>query len=634
MCAVVAACAGPAGGPTLPPPPPVTELVGPAPDRAAEPADSPHADSSSVADAPPASAAPGPDVTDPAVDPGDDAWAATTLRSLTLRQRVGQMVMPFVLGDYAPEGSTSHDRILEMIEEHEIGGLIVSVGSPTEVALKLNDFQRHSRLPLLVGADMETGVGFRLRGAVYLPSNIPLGGATNFPPPMAVGATGDARLAWEMGRITALESRAVGVHVPFAPVLDVNSNPDNPIINTRSFGESPAEVARLGSAFIRGLQEHGGIATAKHFPGHGDTETDSHLDLPVIRSSRERLDSVELAPFRAAVDAGVGAIMTAHIAVPSLNGGSELPATLAPSVLTDLLRDEMGFDGLVFTDAMDMAAIDRRFPRGEASVRAVLAGADMVLMPPEVGDAVDGIVAAVREGRLTEERIDRSVLKILQAKQQMGLDRERTVDLAEIPRVVGIPDHESVADEIARRAVTLLRNDGDLLPLLGTRSARVLSVSLRRTSDLQAGRVFNAGLRARYPGLDAIDVDRNTRAEVFDGLLRRARRSNLVVVSLHVNWSSSSADEPLSPETIDFIEGLAEARVPHVVVSFGNPYLLREIPTSRAYMLAWSGSEASQRAAAQALFGEMPLLGQTPIQLPPYFSIGDGLSPAPANGGR
>ena len=622
-------CAGSGTTTSEPPPAPVTDLVDSVPTPRAPVASAPTETVEPVERV--EVETPTSDIGEPAAD---GSWAERTLASLSLRQRVAQMIMPFVLGDYAPEGSDGHDRILEMIEEQEVGGLIVSVGSPGEVAIKLNDFQGHSGLPLLVGADMETGVGFRLRGAVYLPSNISLGGATEFPPPMAVGATGDPRLAYEMGRITALESRAVGVHVPFAPVLDVNSNPDNPIINTRSFGETPADVARLGSAFIQGLQEHGAIATAKHFPGHGDTEADSHLELPIIRSDRARLDSVELAPFRAAVAAGVGAVMTAHIAVPALNGGTEMPSTLAPEVLTDLLRDEMGFEGLIFTDAMDMAAIDRRFPRGEASVRAVLAGADMVLMPPDVAEAIDGIVAAVREGRLSEERIDASVIKILRAKEHLGLHDQRTVDLDRLSHVVGIPAHEAVADEVARRAVTLLRNDGGLLPLLGTRSARVLSVSLRRRSDLQAGRVFNGALRSRYPALATADIDRETRADVFAELLRQARRSNLVVVSLYVNWSSTSADEPLSEETIDFVAGLAEAGIPHVVVSFGNPYLLREIPTTRAYLLAWSGSEATQRAAAGALFGDSPLVGQTPIQLPPFFSIGDGLSPQPASGGR
>ncbi len=624
----IGGCASAAADPEAAPPPPVTDLAPrEAPAPATDPA--PAADPAPVERAP---VEPAPEA--PAVElPPDASWAQRTLAELTLRQKVGQMIMPFVLGDYQPEGSESHDRILDMIENQEVGGLVVSVGAPADVALKLNDFQRHSRLPLLVGADMETGAGFRLRGAVHLPGNIPLGGATEFPPPMAVGATGDATLAYEMGRITALESRAVGVHVPFAPVLDVNSNPDNPIINTRSFGESPGEVARLGGAFIRGLQDHGAIATAKHFPGHGDTETDSHLALPVIRSDRARLDSVELVPFRSAVDEGVGAIMTAHIAVPSLNGGTELPSTLAPGVLTDLLRNEMGFDGLLFTDAMDMAAIDREFPRGEASVRAVLAGADVVLMPPSVPDAVDAIVAAVESGRITEARIDRSVAKLLEAKERLGLDRIRTVPLERIPDVVGIPAHEAVAEEVARRAVTLLRNDRDLLPLLGTRTARVMSLSLRRTSDLQASRTFDAELRNRYPRLVTATVTRDTRDDVYEELLRQAARSELVVVSLYVNWSSASADEPLPEGMTELLDGLAQARVPHVVISFGNPYLLREMPDVQAYMLAWSGSTVAQRAAAQALFGG-ELAGRTPIEMRPWFSIGDGLSPAPAGGGR
>lgn len=620
----VGGCASAPADPDVPPPPPVTDMA-PRGEAVPPPAADP-------APADPAPADPAPAA--PAVDlPPDASWAQRTLAELTLRQKVGQMIMPFVLGDYQPEGSESHDRILAMIENQEVGGLVVSVGVPADVALKLNDFQRHSRLPLLVGADMETGVGFRLRGAVHLPGNVPLGGATEFPPPMAVGATGDATLAYEMGRITALESRAVGVHVPFAPVLDVNSNPDNPIINTRSFGESPQEVARLGSAFIRGLQDHGAIATAKHFPGHGDTETDSHLALPVIRSDRARLDSVELVPFRSAVAEGVGAIMTAHIAVPALNGGTELPSTLAPEVLTDLLRNDMGFDGLLFTDAMDMAAIDRDFPRGEASVRAVLAGADVVLMPPSVPEALDAIVAAVESGRIAEARIDRSVTKLLEAKERLGLDRIRTVAMERIPQIVGIPAHEAVADEVARRAVTLLRNDRDLLPLLGTRSARVTSISLRRTADLQAGRTFDAEMRNRYPRLVTATVTRDTRDDVYEELLLEAARSELVVVSLYVNWSSASADEPLPEGMTALLGGLAEARVPHVVISFGNPYLLREMPGVQAYMLAWSGSTVAQRAAARALFGG-ELAGRTPIEMRPFFSIGDGLSPAPAGGGR
>ena len=555
----------------------------------------------------------------------DEVWVERTLTGLTLRQKVGQLIMPWVLGDFAPEGSPSHDRILEYIEDQGIGGVIMSVGSPTEVAAKLNDFQAHSNIPLLVAADLETGAGFRMRGAVQMPGTIELGGATDFPSLMAVGATADPELAYEMGRITAREARGVGIHIPFAPVLDVNNNPDNPIINVRSFGENPEDVADLGAAFVRGVQEHGAIATGKHFPGHGDTETDSHLGLPVIPHSRARMDSVEIFPFRHAIEAGMGAVMTAHISVPSLDGGVGDPATLSSAVLTDLLRDEMEFDGLLFTDAMDMSAISRGFGAEEASVRAIEAGADVILMPPSVERAVEGIAAAVESGRIEASRIDASVRRILETKKQMGLDRDRAVQIDRIGQVVGIPAHTQVAAEIAERSITLLHNGGNLLPLLGTRSARVMSVSFRRTSDVLAGRYFNTRLRQTYPRLTTAGLDVNSGPALYEDLLRQARQQALVILSTYVTAVSYSGSLALPEEVVDFAGQLSEIGVPHIVVSFGNPYLITELPDVRAYMLAWSGSEVSQTAAAQALFGDIEISGRVPTRIPPLYEIGDGI---------
>ena len=555
----------------------------------------------------------------------DEAWVERTLTGLTLRQKVGQLIMPWVLGAFAPEGSPSHDRILEYIEDQGIGCLIMSVGSPTEVAAKLNDFQAHSNIPLLVAADLETGAGFRMRGAVQMPGTIELGGATDFPSLMAVGATADPQLAYEMGRITAREARGVGIHIPFAPVLDGNNNPDNPIINVRSFGENPEDVADLGAAFVRGVQEHGAIATGKHFPGHGDTETDSHLGLPVILHSRARMDSVEIFPFRHAIEAGMGAVMTAHISVPSLDGGVGDPATLSSAVLTDLLRDEMEFDGLLFTDAMDMSAISRGFGAEEASVRAIEAGADVILMPPSVERAVEGIAAAVESGRIEASRIDASVRRILETKKQMGLDRDRTVQIDQIGQVVGIPAHTQVAAEIAERSITLLHNGGNLLPLLGTRSARVMSVSFRRTSDVLAGRYFNTRLRQTYPRLTTAGLDVNSGPALYEDLLRQARQQALVILSTYVTAFSQSGSLALPEEVVDFAGQLTEIGVPHIVVSFGNPYLITELPDVRAYMLAWSGSEVSQTAAAQALFGDIEISGRVPTRIPPLYEIGDGI---------
>ncbi len=544
---------------------------------------------------------------------------------MTLEEKAGQLLMPWMLGDFAPAGSEDFERMAEAVRDDGVGGVIVSVGSPSEVAAKINNLQSLAKYPLLVGADLESGAGYRMRGAVYLPNNIELGGATLFPSLMAVGAAGDDSLAWEMGRITAVEARAVGVHLPFAPVLDVNNNPDNPVIATRSFGEDPAEVARLGSAFVRGLQEHGAVATGKHFPGHGDTGVDSHVDLPVIRVDRERLDRVELRPFRAAVDAGMGAVMSAHVSIPSVTGSVSMPSTLSPAVLSDLLRGEMGFGGLIVTDAMNMAAITRRFGARDAVVRALEAGADIILMPEDPREARESLVAAVRSGRVSEARLDRSVARILELKERMGLDRERYTDIFGIHRKVGIPEHVERATEIAEASITLLRNRRNLLSLRGTRTANVLSVTYRARNNLLAGRYFNSRVRETYRRLRTAYLDSGVADSEYDRLLARASRSDLVIVSAYVAAARTDGRPNLPEPLSDFVEALADRRVPHIVISFGNPYLLSDVPEAQAYMLAWSASEVSQIAAARALLGEIPIRGRTPTGLPSLFDIGDGI---------
>lgn len=551
-------------------------------------------------------------------------WAEETLASLSLREKVGQLMMPWVLGDFAPTGSSSHERIVRMIEEQGVGGVIMSVGTPTDVAVKLNDLQEHAAVPLLVAADLETGAGFRMRGAVF--GTIDLGGATDFPTLMAVGATGSPRLAYQMGRVTAIEARAVGIHVPFAPVLDVNNNPNNPIINVRAFGEDPAAVSEMGAAFVTGVQDHGAVATGKHFPGHGDTDVDSHLALPVIRHDRARMDSVELRPFQAAIDAGMGAIMTAHISVPSLIGGGSDPATLSSYVISTMLRDEMGFDGLVFTDAMDMNAIARGRTAAEAAVRAIEAGADVILMPASVPAAINGIVSAVESGRIPESRIDRSVMRLLRTKASMGLDTLRSVDISQLKNTVGIPEHATLAAHIAEQSITVLKNDRNLLPLRGTRTARVLSVTYRRQSDILAGRTFNAELRSVYPRLSTFELDRDAGAERYEALWRQVSGNALVVVNTYVTALSYQGSVAIPQELSDFIQRLSDAGVPHVVVSFGNPYLIRDFPGVQSYMLAWSSSQVSQRAAARGLFGAFEISGRVPTRIPPLFEIGDGIT--------
>jgi beta-N-acetylhexosaminidase len=515
--------------------------------------------------------------------------------------------------------------VVQLIDQAEVGGLIISSGTPLDVAAKLNLLQRRSRLPLLVSADLETGAGFRLRGAAYVPGGVDLGGATRLPSLMALGAVGDRFLAYEAGRITAEEARAVGIHVPFAPVLDVNNNAENPIINTRSFGEDPAIVAALGACLLRGIQDYGAIATGKHFPGHGNTSTDSHLSLPVIRLGLEDLERTELVPFREAIGAGIGAIMTAHIALPELTGDPRLPATLSPRVLTGLLREEMGFGGLVFTDAMDMEAIGRFFSREEAAALAVEAGADVLLMPPDPDAAIRGVMNAVLSGRIPVARIDESVTRILAVKAALDLHVERTVDLESVLRRVGIPEHVAVAQEVADRSLTLLRNRGNLLPLAGTPSADVLSITYRRPSDLLAGRALDARLRQTYARLQTVTLGPDTSRDEYLRVLQRARSTDLIVVSLHITAVSYQGTVAAPPELVQFLREIAGSGRPHVVISFGNPYLLGEFPAVQAYLLTWGGGEVSERAAARGLFGDVPVEGRAPTRIPPEFEIGDGI---------
>jgi beta-N-acetylhexosaminidase len=535
------------------------------------------------------------------------------------------MVMSRVLGDFTPEGSDAWEETVALVDDQEIGGLIVSVGTPLDVAAKLNILQRRSGVPLLVAADLERGVGFRLNGAVYLPGATELGGATKFPSLMALGAIGDPGLAYEMGRITAEEARAVGIHLPFAPVLDVNNNPENPVINVRSIGEDPALVADLGVCLVRGIQDHGAVATGKHFPGHGDTDVDSHLALPIIRLGRERLDAVELLPFRRAMEAGMGAVMTAHIALPGVAEASDIPATLSRNVLTGILREDLGFEGLIFTDAMNMSAVDARFGSGEAAVRAVEAGADVILMPPDPETVVRAVAQAVEGGRLPESRIDESVLRILRVKEQMGLPTDRTVDLEAVQRTVGVPNHLQVAQEIAERSLTLLRNEGGLLPLAGRSSADVLSITYRRESDLMAGGAFETRLRETYPRLRTAVIGADTPDSEYERLLERTETSDLVVFSLYIPEVSTDDQVAGSEELIDLVRAVAASGRPHVIVSFGNPYLLSEFPDARSYLLAWGDAAASQRAAAGALLGDVSVTGRSPIRIPPSVELGDGI---------
>lgn len=550
------------------------------------------------------------------------AWTDSLMRSMTLREKVAQLVWPSVFGDYVSGDSQQWRRLTQYVQQEKVGGFTISVGSPIEVAAKLNALQAMSKVPLLVGADLEAGAGFRARGGYFVPNAIDLGGAVLFPPEMALGATRDTTLAYEQGRLTALEGRALGIHIAYAPVLDVNNNPANPVINTRSYGEDPQLAAQMGVAFIHGLQNNGMIATGKHFPGHGDTGVNSHLALPVVTVSRSRLDTVELVPFRAAVNSGVGAIMSFHGAMPALDS-SGVPGTLSPKVLTGLLRGEMGFRGIIISDAMDMRGVLDQFGADEAVKRAIAAGIDVLIQPLDVSKTIDAVIAGIHEGRYAEARVDSSVRRVLETKRKLGLAQSKLVDLNALRFAVGDSANLQVARRAAEKSITLVRDSLHQIPLLDS-TKRVLSITVARRADLSAGNAFNAELRTRLPKLRTEFASTEDASLNYPRLIAAADSADAVIVGSYVgqSWDAVSASAPEA--FTNFLQTLVSRGRKPIVVAFGNPYLLQQLPWIGTYLVAWGGFPVSQVAAARALSGAAPITGRLPISIPPSAMRGTG----------
>jgi len=553
---------------------------------------------------------------------GDD-WVDRTLEALTLREQVGQLVMVWMSGGYASRSSEEQLRIEGLVEEQGLGGVVISLGTPHSYVSRLNRLQSLARVPLLVAADFEAGPGYRVAGIYALPSGMDMGGATQFPPAMAFGAVDDVEAAFEAGRITGLEARALGVHLNFAPVLDVNNNPENPIINTRSYGEDPTRVAELGAAYIRGARTARLMTTAKHFPGHGDTGTDSHYELPVISGDRSRLDEIELVPFRRAIEAGVDAVMTAHVAAPAVLGEGAPPATLSPYFMTELLRDELGFEGVLFTDALDMAAIVADYGPGEAAVRALEAGADVLLMPADPALAIEAVLAAVAAGRLSEIRVAGSVRRLLDMKSRAGLPEARFVDPTQVTELVGAAEHIAFAETIARKSLALVRDLDGAFPIDTIATRSVLSVTYATDGDVVAGRVFESRLS------EVVDVSRarlgpDSPPGAYEAVVQLASTADLVVLSAHA--TPVVPEEETGPHALDkLVNALALVGTPAMLVSFASPYLLETVRDPTTYLVAWGSAPAAQRAAADAVLGRAEVVGRLPISLPPFHRAGEGL---------
>ncbi len=544
--------------------------------------------------------------------PEQERWVETTLLQMSLEEKVGQVLFTTYHGGFTPTDSEAYAQMMHDVTDLHVGGFInITHGSPLgyvksqayPTAVLTNQLQSKAKLPLLFGADFERGTVMRLNEG------------TSFPTAMALAAAGNPKDAYAMGKTTALEARAVGIQWIYAPVSDVNNNSGNPIINTRSFGENPARVAEFVSEFIRGVQENGGMATAKHFPGHGDTASDSHIDLPVIKADRERLDHLELVPFRAAIAAGVGSIMTGHLSVPALEPDPNIPATLSSRILTDLLRKQLGFEGLVVTDAMDMGGITVRYAPGDAAVRAFVAGADALLMPPVPEAAYDALLAAAKSGQISEERLDASVRRILLAKAKLGLDKNRLVDVDALNAKFGRIAWQAEAQEISDRGITLLRETAHRLPLDETKPTRVLLVSLYADPEPYPGEDLERELRARCDSLIALRAD--TKFVKADTLkLPAPDQYDVAILALFVRVSDRKGDVDVPADQLPLINEIYKVGKPVITVGLGSPYLIEKFPQAETWLSAFGISDVAQISVARALFGQIAVQGHLPVTIP------------------
>ena len=541
-----------------------------------------------------------------------EKWVEKTLRSMSLREKIGQMINVRMYGEFANFSSRQFAEYKREIEKNGVGGFTIYRGDVNEIAVLTNRLQEISKIPLLFAADYERGLRMHLRSGTPFTTN------------MGVAATGDVEAAYRQGRIICEEMRAIGVNWLFAPVVDINNNPDNPVINIRSFGADPQKVGEFGSALARGVREANCLATLKHFPGHGDTATDSHIGLSVVPIDRNRLNSVELVPFKMAIESGVDTIMTAHVAMPQITG-DEVPATLNPKVTTDILRKELKFDGIITTDAMEMGAIKKTFSDEHSAVMAVIAGADVVLLPNDSKVAIDTIEAAVKKGEITEERINESVRRILKAKYRLGLAENRFVDLSKVNLTVEKPENVREANEIAERSITLLRNRNDLLPISAARANNSLFVVVAADDEPVEGSVFIPEVQRRAQKAKIVRLDPRSTQTEYEKVLAEAKDSESVVLAVFVKRAASKGTVALPDMQADFVKRMIGGEKPTAVYAFGSPYLISQFPEAGVYAVTYAIEEVAQYAAVKTLFGEVKFQGKLPVSIPGLFEIGSGI---------
>jgi beta-N-acetylhexosaminidase len=570
-------------------------------------------------------------------EPSAASWKAAekVLAKMSVEEKVGQLIQVGINARFANQDSDYFQDLKRHVVSNRIGGIIVFGAPMYETVHLVNRMQENAKIPLLIAVDAETGIGMRFFDAA------------NFPWNMAVAATENPDYAFRMGVVTGREARAMGMLQIYAPVLDVNNNADNPVINVRSFGEDPQQVAKFGAAFIRGVQSQRVMATAKHFPGHGDTAVDSHRGLPIIDVSRERLDKLELVPFKAAIDAGVSSVMVAHIGLPQIDptvikpiknalrvdtddevvtDNATIPATLSPKIQTEILQKELGFKGVIVSDAMSMSGLTLYISQEEAGVQAVLAGMDLLEKPADVDAMLKGLRDAVKSGRISSERLDRSVRKLLAWKFELGLFKQKITPIDQIDRIVSSKETYALAEEIANHAITLVRNDDMTLPIGREKRVFVLGLSNGFDGELTSAS-FMRTLREGGIRTSGMLLQDNSTPEQFARAREMAMNADVVIAGLYGRVRSGAKNSVGVPEPgAAILRDLIAAKKPVAAVSFGNPYILGSFPDLRTYVVAYGDMSSLQRAAARTMLGLQPAHGRLPITLPGLAPRGTGLS--------
>lgn len=535
------------------------------------------------------------------------------IQNTSLKEKIGQLFFVPIHGRFMPREDHTYKEIEDLIVRDKIGGIIFMQGDVYGQAVLTNKLQALSEIPLWITQDMEYGAAMRIEGT------------TRFTPAMGVAATGNKRNAYVMGKITAKEAKALGVHQMYAPVLDVNNNPDNPVINVRSFSGTPEMVADFGIAFMQGASSEGVISTAKHFPGHGDTGTDSHLALPVSENDYARLDSMELVPFRAAIGMGIPSIMSAHISFPKISPHPEIPGTLDPAILGSILMDSLQFKGMVVTDGLNMHGITKTFSPGRAVVRALHAGADIMLISIDIHTAINEVMAAVERGEITEERIDQSYQKILLWKQQAGLfESDNQIDLNQLDQKISTNAFQAEADRIARESITVLKNEGSILPINPLEYKNILVLSVADDESGNTGSTFVRTIRDYHPNVTFEVFDKRSNENDAQEILRKVRNADLVIIGSFITLRSGQSIS-LQGKHKRLLDRVMSLKKKTVLAMFGNPYLVKELAKTDVHVMGWANTSLQMKALAPALFGASDVSGTLPIEIPGLYSVGDGI---------